>query len=205
MPNTPTSRAWCHFQHPCHSIAVVVFHSTGNLSSTTAAGDGPSSLEGGGVKPRTRWRFSAGTRVNRQQLAVQNEQTEVHCGQLDCGREAGRNQQQQAHWPLRGDMQHTSTRIEFWPLALQWGHSSYRHNMLPVVGIFFPEKKTWCVMWRQPEDSDHLKVGMFSFQMSFHDAHRMSELINIYSWPQFDLQRFWPGLLWFNDNLEVGM
>lgn len=69
MPNTPTSRAWCHFQHPCHNIAVVVFHSTGNLSSTTAAGAGPSSLEGGGVKPRTRRQFIAGPRVNKQQLA----------------------------------------------------------------------------------------------------------------------------------------
>lgn len=51
MPNTPTSRAWCHIQHPCHNIAVVVVHSTGNPSSPTppsppAAGACPSSLDG---------------------------------------------------------------------------------------------------------------------------------------------------------------
>lgn len=109
MPNTPTIRASCHFQDPCHNIAVVVFHSTGNLSSTTAAGAGPSPLEEGGVKLRTRAACQQAT------TRRQNEQTEVYCGQLDCGREAGGNQQAAHTDPGvrgRGGMQHTSTQKE---------------------------------------------------------------------------------------------
>lgn len=99
-PNTPSSRARCHFQHPFRNIAVVVFHSTGNPSSTIAAGAGPSSLARGRVKPRTWRQFIVGPRVNKQQLAGKDGQTVVHCG-----RGAGGNQQL-AHFGRGGSVQH---------------------------------------------------------------------------------------------------
>lgn len=114
MPNTPTSRAWCHLQHPCHNIAVVVFHTTGNLSSTTAAGDVPSSLEGGGVKPRARRQFIAGPRVNKQQLA--GKKNKVRFTGASCAVEEKEENQQAAHtdpWRRHVTCIHTDRILTF--------------------------------------------------------------------------------------------